>query len=58
MSRALCFWILVLLQLLILGVWGSWPVTGTNARAFGGSLLLFLAEVLLGWQVFGASLHG
>ncbi len=56
MSLAVAYWICLLLQL-VLGLWGSWPVAGGNLRPAGGSLLLFLCLLLLGWKVFGPPLH-
>lgn len=56
MTFALLFWILVLLWLLF-GIAPTWPRDG-NFRPFGGSLLLFILIVLLGWRVFGPALHG
>ena len=56
MSLGLAYWICMLVWL-ILGCWSYWPVTGPNLRPLGGTLLLFILLVLLGWQVFGAPLH-
>lgn len=42
---------------LVFGVAPTWPATDRNFRPFGGSLLLFILLVLLGWKVFGAALH-
>lgn len=53
MSIALLFWILMLFWLLF-GLWNSWPL---NA-AHGGTLLLFILLLLLGWKTFGSPLHG
>jgi hypothetical protein len=52
MSFGLAFWILMLLWL-VFGVWHLWP----NYYGVGGSLLLFILLVLLGWKVFGSPLH-
>jgi len=53
MSRGLVFWILMLLWL-IFGVWTGYP----SYIAIGGTLLVFLLFVLVGWQVFGPPIHG
>jgi hypothetical protein len=53
MSLAIAFWVLMLVWL-VLGLfgdrfgWGPW----------GGTLLLFILLLLLGWAQFGAPLHG
>ena len=54
MSFGLCYWILMLVWL-VFGVWASYPAP--NFRANGGSLLLFILLVLLGWHVFGPPIH-
>jgi hypothetical protein len=33
-------------------------LTGSRLAAVGGTVLLFVLLVLLGWKVFGAPLHG
>jgi hypothetical protein len=38
---------------LVFGLWVSWP----NSRGIGGTVLLFVLLVLLGWKVFGQPLH-
>ena len=55
MSFGLVFWILMLLWLFFswpgnptVGAWGPW----------GGSLLLFVLLLLLGWHEFGPPIHG
>ena len=53
MTRGLVFWILMLLWL-VFGLWVSYP----SMYLIGGSLMLFLLLVLLGWQVFGPPIHG
>ncbi len=55
MSLALCFWILMLLWL-VLGIWNNAPFT-SGLRGLASPLLLFLLVLLLGWQTFGAPLH-
>lgn len=55
MSFALCYWVLMLIWL-VLGLWSSPP---GRANGYGvGTLLLFILLLLLGWKVFGAPLHG
>ena len=53
MTLGLAFWILMLLWL-VFGIWRSWP----DHFAVGGSLLLFILLLLLGWHDFGAPIHG
>jgi hypothetical protein len=53
MTLGLAFWILMLLWL-VFGVWHAYP----NYFLVGGSLLLFILLLLLGWKVFGAPIHG
>ncbi len=53
MSMSLCYWIVCLVWL-VFGVWSNWP----NVKAGGGSLVLFILLLLLGWKVFGPPLHG
>lgn len=53
---------------LVLGLWSNWPAGGSNpgnpnytGRAMGplgGTLLLFLLLLVLGWAVFGKPVHG
>lgn len=58
MSFALCYWILMLLWLIV-GIAGVWPRQNqpVNFSVAGGSLLLFILLLLLGWKVFNAPLH-
>jgi len=56
MSFGLVYWILMLIWL-VFGLWANWPATAANARPLGGTLLLFILLVLLGWKVFGAPIH-
>ena len=57
MSFALIYWILMLLWL-VFGIWINWPAGGpANVKPLGGTLLLFILLVLLGWKVFGAPIH-
>lgn len=53
MSLGLCFWILMLIWLVFSGWTSGWA-----PRAMGGSLLLFVLLLLLGWAQFGAPIHG
>lgn len=59
MSFALIYWILMLIWL-VFGLWSNWPAGtpgGSGFRPLGGTLLLFILLVLLGWRVFGAPVH-
>lgn len=58
MGKELLFWILMLLWV-VLGVVGvRVDVTAPNGRyvTWGGSLILFLLILILGWAQFGAPL--
>ena len=58
MTIGLIFWILMLLWL-VFGLWREWPgVQAGNWHPLGGSLLLFILLLLLGWQAFGAPVRG
>jgi hypothetical protein len=60
MTLGLAFWILMLLWL-VLGVWWSWPAVQPGYHAWfplGGTLLIFVLFLLLGWKVFGPPIHG
>jgi hypothetical protein len=58
MAFGLAFWILMLLWL-VFGLWQNWPGIAQGQYApIGGSLLLFVLLLLLGWSVYGAPLHG
>lgn len=54
MTRELCFWILMLLWL-VFGLVQFWPKPNqpVNFPIMGGTLLLFILLLLLGWQTFG-----
>ena len=59
MSFQLLYWVLMLLWL-VLGLWAGWPPAGSPGPAFrplGGTLLLFILLVILGWRVFGSPVH-
>jgi hypothetical protein len=55
MSMQLIFWILMLVWLVF-----GWFGPQLNARwaPMGSTLLLFILLLILGWQVFGAPVHG
>lgn len=55
MSFALAYWILMLIWL-VFGLWTHWPAAN-NVRPLGGTLLLFVLLVILGWKVFGPPIH-
>jgi len=52
----LIYWIVMLIWL-VLGLWSNWPVVG-NGRPLGGTIVLFVLLVLLGWKVFGPPIKG
>lgn len=56
MTLALLYWILMLIWL-VFGLWSNWPATGPNMRPLGGTLLLFILLVILGWKVFGPAIR-
>jgi hypothetical protein len=56
MSLGLAYWITYLV-LFLLGLWNNLPFSG-NVRGLLSPLILFFLLGLLGWQVFGAPLHG
>lgn len=53
MSLALAFWVVMLIWL-VFGAWSTWP----DYKASGGTALLFVLLLLLGWAQFGAPIHG
>lgn len=53
MSIGLIFWIIMLLWL-VFSIWRQWP----DHYLAGGSVLMFILFLLLGWRVFGAPIHG
>ena len=58
MTIGLIFWILMLLWL-VFGLWQNYPaITGGQWHPFGGTLLLFLLLLLLGWNAFGPPIRG
>lgn len=52
MTLALLYWILMLLWL-VFGLWSGWP----NQKLVGGTMLLFLILLAVGWRVFGPPVH-
>jgi hypothetical protein len=57
MAMGLMFWILMLLWL-VFGLWSQWPgIAQGQWQPLGGSLLLFVLLLLLGWHDFGAPIH-
>lgn len=56
MTFALAYWILMLIWF-VFGCWSNWPVSKASIGPMGGSVLMFVLLVLLGWAVFGAPLH-
>jgi len=55
MTLGLCFWILMLIWL-VFGIFVHVYPAGTYG-VWGGTLLLFILLLLLGWQTFGPPLH-
>jgi hypothetical protein len=55
MTLGLAFWIIMLIWF-VFGLALHFGVVGL-AYAFGGTLMLFVLFLILGWQVFGAPLH-
>lgn len=43
---------------LVFGLWTNWPVSQTNVKPLGGTLILFLLLFLLGWAAFGTPIKG
>lgn len=56
MSIGLAFWILMLIWL-VFGLAWHWGALGPYGP-IGGTLLLFILLLLLGWKTFGPPLHG
>jgi hypothetical protein len=56
MTRALAFWILMLIWLIV-GIAYHFALLGTYGL-WGIALIPFLLFALLGWQVFGPPLRG
>jgi hypothetical protein len=55
MTLGLCYWILMLIWF-VFGLAWHFGYVGTYGPA-GGTLLLFILFLLLGWQVFGSPIH-
>lgn len=53
MTLALCFWIIMLVWLVFTGL----TYSGHIANGWGGSLLIFILFLLLGWATFGAPIR-
>ena len=53
MPLRLLFWILMLFWLVLGIAWPAWNGYGGNSIHMGGSVLLFLLLLVLGWKVFG-----
>lgn len=53
MQLSMVFWVLMIF-LLLMGVWGSFPLSGSNARPAANSVLLFILLLILGFAAFGA----
>lgn len=56
MSIGLAYWVLILVWA-VFGLWSGWPTGGNAFRPLGGTLLLFILLVLIGWKVFGPPIH-
>lgn len=54
MTKGLIFWVLMLLWLVYGVYWGRADWAARNFAPLGGSLLLFILLLLLGWATFGA----
>lgn len=54
MPMGILFYVLMLIWL-VFGVYRDWP--SGNYGGIGGSLILFLLMLLLGWRVFGPPLQ-
>ncbi len=54
MTLGLIFWIIMLVWLLFSG----WSLRAGGPTAWGGSLMLFVLLLLLGWHSFGAPIRG
>jgi hypothetical protein len=56
MTLGLAFWVLMLIWL-VFGLLVHFHVVVGAYGVIGGTLLLFVLFLLLGWQVFGPPLH-
>jgi len=55
MTKSLLFWILMLIWL-VFGLWSNWSKIRDDWKPTGGTLMLFVLLLLLGWAEFGAPL--
>ena len=56
MTLGLCYWILMLIWF-VFGLLVHFAFVVGGVAVVGGSVLLFVLFLLLGWQVFGPPLH-
>jgi hypothetical protein len=56
MTLGLAYWVLMLIWF-VFGMLVHFHVVAGTYGVVGGTLLLFVLFVLLGWQVFGPPLH-
>lgn len=56
MTLGLCFWVLMLIWL-VFGLLVHFAVVAGGYTMIGGTVLLFILFLLLGWQVFGPPVH-
>lgn len=58
MTIGLIFWIIMVVWL-VFNAWAYWPgAPGGPGPVWGGTILLFVLFLLLGWGVFGAPVRG
>ena len=58
MQIGLLFWILMVLWLVFGAYSNRADLRGGNYGPLGGSLMLFILILLLGWKVFGSPIQG
>lgn len=58
MQIGLLFWILMVLWLVFGAYSNRVDLRGGNYGPLGGSLMLFILILLLGWKVFGSPIQG
>lgn len=56
MTLGIAYWVLMLIWL-VFGLLVHFAVVNASYGVIGGTLLLFILFLLLGWQVFGAPLR-
>jgi hypothetical protein len=56
MTLGLAYWIIMLIWF-VFGLAAHFGFVAAGVGVLGGTLMLFVLFVLLGWQVFGAPLH-